>query len=302
MTVTLKFQSSGTIPGGAQPMPMRGGSLTIGRGPENDMVLPDPDRMLSKNHCVVEDHNGNVLVVDLSTNGTFLNYSKIPLGKIPTPLNNGDILCIGTYELLVEIGGELPDLDDMIAAPAAQAQVSPGMAENAPDAMQLLDDTPPGGDFLDDLLGSESGPTGPSQLNPVDPIDELLPPLGEDEDPFFQKPGDGREGTGASLAMNSPTAQDSFNPQTPSSSQIPEDWDDLLGGPPDTPQPTPAPPPDPVPEPPQASRAKTPPVLPPAAEALTPASVPGAALVQPQQEPAGDSDAARAFLQARTFL
>ncbi|MFT7596145.1 MAG: type VI secretion system protein, partial [Paracoccaceae bacterium] len=274
MTVTLKFQSSGTIPGGAQPTPMRGGSLTIGRGPENDVVLPDPDRMLSKNHCVVEDHNGNVLVVDLSTNGTFLNYSKIPLGKSPTPLNDGDILCVGTYELLVEIGGELPDLDDMIAAPAAQAQISPGVAENAPDAMRLLDDAPPGGDFLDDLLGSEGGPTGPSQLNPVDPIDELLPPLGEDEDPFFQKPEDGREGTGASIGMNISTAQDSFSPQTPSSSQIPEDWDDLLGGPPETPQPAPVPVPDPVPEalpdlmpevlpePVQAPRAKTPPVLP----------------------------------------
>ena len=102
MPVTLKFQSSGTIPGDARPVPMRGGSLTIGRGPTNDLVLPDPDRMLSKNHCVIEDHNGNVVVVDLSTNGTFLNYSKIPLGRTPTPLNNGDILCVGSYELVVE--------------------------------------------------------------------------------------------------------------------------------------------------------------------------------------------------------
>lgn len=301
MTVTLKFQSSGTIPGGAQPAQMHGGSLTIGRGPANDMVLPDPDRMLSKNHCVIEDHNGNVLVVDLSTNGTFLNYSKIPLGKIPTPLNNGDILCVGTYELLVEIGGELPDLDDMIAAPAAAAQVSPGVAENAPDPMRLLDDAAPGGDFLDDLLGGEDGPTGPSQLNPVDPIDELLPPLGEDEDPFFQKPEDGREGTGASLAMHSPTAQDSFNPQRPSSSQIPEDWDDLLGGPPSAQQPAPAPAPlpDPLPEPalepapeptpPQAPRTKTPPVLPTAEGVVDAAQI---------SAPAADSDAARAFLTA----
>ena len=322
MTVTLKFQSSGTIPGGAQPAQMRGGSLTIGRGPENDMVLPDPDRMLSKNHCVVEDHNGNVLVVDLSTNGTFLNYSKIPLGKIPTPLNNGDILCVGTYELLVEIGGELPDLDDMIAAPAAQTQASPGIAENAPDPMRLLDDAPPGGDFLDDLLGSEGGPTGPSQLNPVDPIDELLPPLGEDEDPFFQKPQDGREGTGASIGMNTSSAQDSFSPQAPSSNQIPDDWDDLLGGPPDAPPPAqpvdlapapssiPEPMLEPIPElapaPPQAPRAKTPPVLPPAEVAAGPAQVtaaPKAVEPAPVSEdqyaaPAGDSDAARAFLTA----
>jgi len=304
MTVTLKFQSSGTIPGGAQPTQMRGGSLAIGRGPENDMVLPDPDRMLSKNHCVVEDHNGNVLVVDLSTNGTFLNYAKIPLGRIPTPLNNGDILCIGTYELLVEIGGELPDFDDMIAAPATQAQVSPGVAENAPDPMRLLDDAQPGGDFLDDLLGSEGGPTGPSQLNPVDPIDELLPPLGEDEDPFFQKPEDGREGTGASLGMHSSTAQDSFQPQAPSTSQIPEDWDDLLG-PPVSSQPVP----EFLPEPAQAPRVKTPPVLP-VADGITganPVSAPASAPETIPQPPAPvaegqiaapTDDAARAFLAA----
>jgi len=245
MTVTLNFQSSGSIPGDAQPLQMHGGSLTIGRGPSNDMVLPDPDRMLSKNHCVIEDHNGNVLVVDLSTNGTFLNYSKIPLGRIPTPLNTGDVLCIGSYELVVEIGGGLADISDMIAAPAAAEQISPGVASDAPDPMALLDDAGPGGDFLDDLLGAESGPTGPSQLNPVDPIDDLLPPLGEDEDPFFQKPDDGRDGTGASLPMHNPSASDAFSAPSSDQSQIPDDWDDLLGGPADAPQPAPAPPPPP---------------------------------------------------------
>ena len=85
MAVTLKFQSSGMVPGDGRPVVMRGGSLTVGRGPANDLVLPDPDRMLSKNHFVIEDHNGNIVIVDLSTNGTFLNYSKIPLGRTPTP-------------------------------------------------------------------------------------------------------------------------------------------------------------------------------------------------------------------------
>jgi type VI secretion system protein len=232
MSVTLKFQSSGAIPGDAQPVQMQGGSLTVGRGPANDMVLPDPDKMLSKNHFVIEDHNGNVVIVDLSTNGTFLNYSKIPLGQIATPLNNGDVLSVGSFELIVEIGGELADIGDLIAAPVAQDAVSPGIAENAPDPLALLDDAGPGGDFLDDLLGAEEGPTGPSQLNPTDPIDDLLPPLGEEEDPFFQKPADGREGDGASMPMHNPSAQDAFVPQAAVSNLIPDDWDDdLLGGP-----------------------------------------------------------------------
>lgn len=301
MTVKLTFQSSGTIPGDAQPMQMQGGSLTIGRGPSNDVVLPDPDRMLSKNHCVIEDHNGNVLVVDLSTNGTFLNYSKIPLGKIPTPLNTGDVLCIGSYELVVEIGGGLPDFEDMIAAPAAAAQISPGVAGDAPDVMKLLDDAGPGGDFLDDLLGAEGGPTGPSQMNPVDPIDDLLPPLGEDEDPFFQKPDDGRDGTGASLPMHNPSASDAYSVPNASLAQIPDDWDDLLGGPVDPPPlqtpPQAAPPsPAPIPAPQQPPQPKTPPDLPRDEAPVEPAAKPDP--VEPATPEPVSGDAARAFLKA----
>ncbi|TDK46864.1 type VI secretion system-associated FHA domain protein TagH [Antarcticimicrobium luteum] len=278
MGVTLKFQSSGTIPGNARPVRMQGGSLTVGRGPANDMVLPDPDRILSKNHFVIEDHNGNVMVVDLSTNGTFLNYAKIPLGRTPTPLNDGDVLCLGPYELVVEIGADLP-ADTPIAAPAAEGPASHGIAENAPDPLSLLDDAGPGGDFLDDLLGGADAPTGPSQLNPADPIDELMPPLDEDDDPFFAKPDDGRGGEGASLPAHNPSASDSFAPQTPSpfqspsQSMIPEDWDDdLLGGGtdaapsapapiPPAPVPTPSAPPQPTPMAPPEVTHRTPPNL-----------------------------------------
>lgn len=304
MAITLKFQSSGAMPGGAQPVQMQGGSLTVGRGPANDMVLPDPDRMLSKNHFVIEDHNGNVVIVDLSTNGTFLNYSKIPLGRIATPLNNGDVLSAGSYELLVEIGGDLADIGDLIATPVAQAAASHGIAENAPDPLALLDDAGPGGDFLDDLLGADEGPTGPSQLNPVDPIDDLLPPLGEEEDPFFNKPDDGRDGQGGSIAMHNPSGQDAFIPQAVSSNLIPDDWDDdLLGGPVKTPPLQPA----------TIVSARMPMAADPFPEAATSAPEPVAArpaIPEPTPEPnseptsevaaepAADSDAARAFLKA----
>jgi predicted component of type VI protein secretion system len=32
--------------------------LSIGRGPENDLVLVDPTRVLSKCHCVIEADGG----------------------------------------------------------------------------------------------------------------------------------------------------------------------------------------------------------------------------------------------------
>ncbi|MCR9156534.1 MAG: type VI secretion system-associated FHA domain protein TagH [Rhodobacteraceae bacterium] len=230
MTVTLKFQSSGMVPGDGRPVEMKGGSLTVGRGPGNDLVLPDPDRMLSKSHFVIEDHNGKIVIVDFSTNGTFLNYSKAPLGRTPTTLNNGDVLSAGGYELIVEIGQELPDLDDLMAPQQTQTGVSHGNADNAPDPLAMLDDPGGGGDFLDDLLGSEGAPTGPKNLGASDPIDDLLPPLGEEEDPFFQKPQDGREGEGASLPMHNPSVSDSFSASGKSDpGLIPDDWDDLLG-------------------------------------------------------------------------
>ena len=263
MSVTLRFQSTGTIPGKGEPAAMQGGSMTIGRGQGNDVVLPDPDRLISSSHCVIEDHNGNIVIIDISTNGTFLNYSKIPLGKIPTPLNDGDVLTMGGYELVVEIKSAAKAADDAIAPPLDDESVSHGSAENAPDPHALLDDAGPGGDFLDDLLGSADIPVGPSQLKTEDPINELLPPLGEDEDPFFAKPSDGMEGSGASGGMHSPAEQDSFSPAAPSSNVIPDDWDSKLsGGAPDrsgvaetppqaakikTPEPVPVPTPDPLP-------------------------------------------------------
>ncbi|WP_417701374.1 type VI secretion system-associated FHA domain protein TagH [Pseudophaeobacter sp.] len=296
MAVTLKFQNSGAMPGDAAPVSMLGPSLTIGRGASNDLVLPDPDQLLSRNHCAIEDHNGNVVVVDLSANGTFLNYSKIPLGRTPTPLNTGDVLCIGNYELLVEIHSA--SAMDSIPDPLADAPVSHGVASNAPDPLALLDEAGPAGDFLDDLLG-ESGPTGPSQLNPVDPIDDLLPPLGEEEDPFFQTPKDGREGTGASLPSHSPSAADSFAAPSVQSSTIPDDWDeDFLSGigPADTPETAPAPPTPPAP-PAAASPAAPVPEATPDDVGLTPASPPSAISepVAASEQPA-TSDVVPAFL------
>ncbi|MBB95299.1 MAG: type VI secretion system-associated FHA domain protein TagH [Rhodobacteraceae bacterium] len=248
MSVTVSFQPTGPVPGNAGPITMSGGSLSIGRGPANDLVLPDPDRMLSKSHCVIEDQGGNVVVIDLSTNGTYLNYAKVPLGPVPTPLSNGDVLTLGLFELVVSITPGAPSALDLPPDPLADLPVSPGQADLSPDPLDFLDSPGQGGDVLDELLGGQSVPTGPSQITPVDPIDELLPPDGaDDDDPFFQPAPDGREGQGASFAAHHPSASDSFDPPTPARSIIPDDWDDLLAPDPGEPSPpkTTAPAPDP---------------------------------------------------------
>ncbi|MCB1332966.1 MAG: type VI secretion system-associated FHA domain protein TagH [Roseivivax sp.] len=300
MAVTLKFQSSGMVPGDGRPVVMRGGSLTVGRGPANDLVLPDPDRMLSKNHFVIEDHNGNIVIVDLSTNGTFLNYSKIPLGRTPTPLNDGDVLSLGGYELVVEIGGMVPA--DFIADPLEPEGASHGAAERAPDPLALLDEAPPEGDFLDDLLGGDSAPTGPGQFKIPDPIEDVMPPVAEGDDPFFQKPAP--PGAQDSALYHNATVQDSFGKTgAQGGGIIPEDWDDLLE--PGAPEPDSAPvqraepPAQARPEPPQEAKPASPPPPEPEPEPLPEPPAPRAAPA-PTAAPAaaGGDAAARAYLAA----
>ena len=221
MSVTLRFQSSGAVPGDGRPVTMRGSSLTIGRGPENDLVLPDPDRQISKTHCVIENHNGNLVAVDLSTNGTFLNYGKIALGRTPTPLNDGDVLVMGAYELVVQVSSQSAEP----AAPLMDERASFGNAARAPDPMRLLDDAAPGGDFLDGLLGGAK-PKGPGQFrSQQDDFAELLPPLGDDGPLLGPAPV---QHVGPAMRDHAPSGSDAFRAPVASRSVIPDDWEDLL--------------------------------------------------------------------------
>lgn len=230
MPVVLKFQSTGSIPGDGAPISMRGPSLTIGRGAENDLALPDPDRTISKRHCVIEDHNGNVVVVDISTNGTFLNYGKLALGATPTPLNDGDILSFGPYELMVSIAQE--DKDNAIADPLDDGPASHGQADRAPSSADLMDAPGDGGDFLDDLLDGRDGPVGPSGVDRSESDEDgLLPPVGDEYDGLLPPLDPAEEEHGASGRFHSPSSQDHMNaPQVAAASRplIPDDWEDDL--------------------------------------------------------------------------
>lgn len=103
VAVTIRFHSTGIVPGQARPVSLIGRSLTIGRGGDNDLVLPDPDMWIARHHCSIENHDGKIIVIDFSRSGTFLNHGEVALGKVAHPLVNGDILSIGGYDLLVEI-------------------------------------------------------------------------------------------------------------------------------------------------------------------------------------------------------
>src|SRR6516162_3006178 len=103
-TLRLTAISYGGKPQSGLAARLGSGRLAIGRGTDNDWVLADPEKHLSCQHCTVEEHDGRYAITDISRNGVFVNGAEKPLGHGCTyPLNNGDRIIIGDYELAVEI-------------------------------------------------------------------------------------------------------------------------------------------------------------------------------------------------------
>ncbi len=111
------------------------GTISIGRAPGNDWVLADPDRHLSKTHCLISGNDGRFELTDVSTNGVFVNGAREPLGRdVTVRLTDGDDFRLGDYVISVtELAGETQ------VTPKAQGA---GPHGGAPD--------PLGGDLLDD--------------------------------------------------------------------------------------------------------------------------------------------------------
>jgi type VI secretion system FHA domain protein len=70
----------------------------IGRSPHMDWCLPDPRSYISSSHCEIEYHEGVYVLVDRSTNGTFVNRSTARLSA-PHRIGDGDVILIGHYEI-----------------------------------------------------------------------------------------------------------------------------------------------------------------------------------------------------------
>jgi type VI secretion system protein len=181
----------------AQPRSERfdASSVTVGRAPENDWTLPDPDQLISKKHCTIRFEGGRYAITDTSTNGVFINGSPQPVGHGRSePLADGDHLQIGEYEILVGLEGVAP------ALPLPQ----PAAAPRADDPFGLGSF-----DFRDSPLpGSPAPPLAPStpppsfsSTYPTPPASGFAPPAsggfpGPGEDPFALAPAPAGPGFG----------------------------------------------------------------------------------------------------------
>ena len=271
MTLTLSVLR---CPDAAPPetRSIEGGEFRIGRGPDNDWVLTDPDRVLSKRHCVIAWRSGAWQIADTSTNGTFVNQDIEPLGAGRVhALTDGDRIRLGSYEIearLVERGyGETGYGGGFGAAPAARPDPFADPFGEDPFARPAA---PAAAPESDEWFGGSNSISMPDNFAGLPDDDALFGP--------------------APVPDHSPAQNDVFRPAPMAPKLLPDDWDlglepgsnTAAAGPAwTTPTPTPAPPPPVDIQPP-------PPPPPPAApEPPAPASAPA---------PAGDL--LRVFLEA----
>lgn len=249
-------------PDGAAPETRRvtGGEYAIGRGGENDWVLADPERVLSKRHCVVGFHGGAWHVTDTSTNGVFLNRDGDPLGRDQSQeLRDGDRLRLGAWEIEVRLEADTgaQSMDPFGAPPAdhgAHRYGAPArgtdpysldpFADHAPPAQRNPFDEPPQGG---PALPSAALPEDFDPLAP-DPAPDFSGPTHDDHTPSFgdafrPPPAQGPMAQGGAILGAGPIPDD-FDPfapdpvaPSPKAASIPDDFG--MAAPTDRPPPTP---------------------------------------------------------------
>lgn len=101
LTVTSE-QGNGLGPLATHDFDAAGG--IIGRSSTCDWRLPDPTHTLSSRHAEIRFNGQGFVVVDLSTNGVYVNTTDAPLGRgNAAVLVSGDLIYIGTYVISVEL-------------------------------------------------------------------------------------------------------------------------------------------------------------------------------------------------------
>jgi type VI secretion system FHA domain protein len=188
---------------------VRGGEFSIGRGRDNEWVIADPERHLSKRHCRLVYSVGDWELHDLSANGTFLNGASDPVGQgSAEKLRNGDRIKFGLYEIEVMI-----DVDAEGAAPDRGRS----LASLRPDDVAMREPVPSRSDIrhYNDAGNDARMPPSGSLLDvsnsPILPAD--FDPLAPNQEPFAGTQPD-----------HAPALESAFRPPQPMAI-IPDDWD-----------------------------------------------------------------------------
>ncbi len=75
------------------------GKITIGRSPSNNIVIDN--KLASRNHALIQKIRDEFFLKDMgSTNGTFLNGTKVPADKY-VRIRKGDKITIGNDNIIM---------------------------------------------------------------------------------------------------------------------------------------------------------------------------------------------------------
>ncbi len=156
MPLLLRIENVDRLPdGGPLFVEVFGRGLDLGRDQHLDWTLPDPSRYISGKHCEIRYRNGEYILTDVSTNGTYLAGSDQRI-QSPYRLRDGDRLVIGHYVVSVSIRDEAKAAEEAHAGAAAAAanpwDVAGEVAAPLPPQGFMPRRTVPGTDPLDRIV------------------------------------------------------------------------------------------------------------------------------------------------------
>ncbi|MCB2264406.1 MAG: type VI secretion system-associated FHA domain protein TagH [Candidatus Thiosymbion ectosymbiont of Robbea hypermnestra] len=195
---------------------------TIGRGPENELVLADPERWVGRQHARIVFREGAFYLTDTSKNGTFVSSAAEPLHEgQEIELHDNDELGIGSYEVRVSLAASQPQSTapaDPFAGgkPALDSYAQLPSGRTAPDILDLAAGTSTAGDPFSSPAAGQKTPTGPD--------DWLISGSPEKGPGTF---GIGREPAGAPASPTAPDHTPDANACYSPPAAIPEDYDIL---------------------------------------------------------------------------
>lgn len=93
--------------------------VVLGRGPECGIVVEGP--AISREHLLVENGDGNLMVTDLSANGCWINGARIPKSR-RTPVRDSDTVEVPGFEIRIRRAEAAPP-----PVPELPARVQPAI-------------------------------------------------------------------------------------------------------------------------------------------------------------------------------
>ena len=91
---------------------------TIGRTPDNDIVVPHPQ--VSSKHAILVKQGAQLFLEDRgSANGTYVRGKRIPPGQ-KVPVQNGEKVYVGPMPLLIQMAGEAASAEVLIESDESQ--------------------------------------------------------------------------------------------------------------------------------------------------------------------------------------